>query len=654
MYKNKYLALLSDEFPNMQLAASEYIKLSAVLNLPKGTEHFIADVHGEFETFNHLIKNASGIIREKIRIRFPNYTEQERDRLAFFIYYPTDMMNKYSNLLSVEESQKLLRQVIVDMVALARLVVTKYTQKKVRDDLPAEFAYVMQELLYESRSHVDKKQYYDSIIEAIFSTKRAPKLIVELSRIIRNLSIDQLHIVGDIFDRGSSPHLVMEKLLERKRVDIQWGNHDILWMGAACGCPVSIANVIRIAARYNNLDYLEDGYGINLRPLSEFARRAYRMDPCEAFLPVGVKFAEADAEDLLIAKIHKAIAMIQFKLEKGVVERNPEFELDRRLILDKIDYKTESIELDGQVYAVSDTRFPTIKDQKKPYELTSAEQDIVKHLEFLFKHNEMLQKHIKFMFQKGSIYVCANDALLFHACIPLKEDKSFASFTSNGTEYKGKALLEFFESRVRHAYMNRYAKSNPDRDYFMYLWQGKNSPLFGKLDMRTFERYFIQEKAAGKEIVNPYFTNRGNDEVIDQIFEEFGLDPKLGRIVNGHIPIDVTKGNEVVLASKRVYLIDGGMSNQYKKKTDIGGYTLIRDSVAFSLVSHDRFVDHHELVAEEREVAHVTRSEDMLKRRTYIYDTDYGLTLKEKLLDLELLMEAYRVGTFKERAINGK
>lgn len=650
MNDHKYLKLLSKDYKNVQSAATELINLNAILNLPKGTEYFIADIHGEYDAFNHFLKNASGIIDQKINDRFKMYTEKEKNRLAFFIYYPTDMLTKYQNKLSDNQFEQRLRQVLIDMVELARLIVSKYTQSKVRKSLPEEFSYVMLELIYESRSHEDKKRYYDSIIDAVFKTGRANKLIVEMSRVIRYLAVDRLHVVGDIFDRGPHPHLVMEKLMKRKYVDIQWGNHDIIWMGAASGCLVSIANVIRIAARYNNLDYLEDGYGINLRPLAQFAMTTYKNDPCHYFEAKNTPNSLDQDEMSLVAKIHKAIAIIQFKVERDLILRNPHFKLNNRLLLDKIDPKAKTVKIDGQTYDLLDANFPTINFNNDPYKLTLEEHQVMKHLKQLFIHNEMLQKHVKYLFQKGSMHLKVNDTLLFHAAIPLNEDKTFAKQTIDQQEVAGKALFEALEKKIRFAYLHRYDKHIDALDYFIYLWQGMHSPLFAKSAMKTFERYFIKDKAAHKEHMNPYFTLREDETVLKQIFTDFNLDPSRGKIINGHVPTDVTRGDQAVLANKRIYLIDGGMSKQYAKRTSIGGYSLISDSYAFYLVSHARFDSHEALIHKEKDIVSITHSEDLNNRRTYIYDTDKGLELKETIHDLEALIKAYRQGIIKEKS----
>lgn len=642
-YQNKYLELLSKDFPSVQAVSTELINLSAILNLPKGTEVFITDIHGEYDAFNHYLKNASGIIKEKIELLFSDLSEKKRNQIAFFIYYPTDMLNKYQKLLSEDDFKKLVEDQLFYMIQLAKNVVSKYTKSKVSKLLPKEFSYIIQELIYESRSHEDKSKYYDNIIAAIFKTKRENKFILELSRFIRSMAIDRLHIVGDIFDRGPKPHMIMEKLLRMRNVDIQWGNHDIVFLGAACGSKVMIANLVRVAARYNNLDTFEDGYGINLLPLARLADKYYHDDPCKVFYPKDTSTINRLEDLSFIARIHKAISIIQFKLEAEVIQRNPDFKLDDRLLLDKINFYDKTITVDGKDYDLLDGSFPTINPEN-PYLLTEDEEEVITHLRQLMLHNEMIQSHARYLIEKGGMYLIYNHNLLFHAAIPMTDTSEFSSVTVNKKHYSGKALFDKLDQLVRSAYYNRYDHKIHDHDYFMFLWQAKNSPLFAKSAMKTFERYFIKDKIAHKEHKNPYFKLRENEDVLNKIYQEFSLDENKSKIINGHVPLDVTKGDKVVLAKKRIYTIDGGMSKQYSDRTDIGGYTLISDSYAYFLVSHERFDTYKELIKEERDIIAVTRSEEINKRRTYIYDTNKGGELKSRINDLMELLDAYRSG----------
>jgi len=641
----KVLKLYQDQYPTLQSAATELINLSAILHLPKGTESFISDIHGEYEAFNHLLKNASGIISEKIRQRFSFQSEEYRKRLAFFIFYPTSMMRKYQTEMIEEAYLELLRQVIHDMVSLARLVVIKYTQSKVRKALPKEFAYVMNELIYESRSHDDKRSYYEAILDAVFKTKREGKLLLELSRLIRRLAIDRLHIVGDIFDRGPSPHKVMEKLMGMKHVDIQWGNHDVNWIGAASGSLVAICNVIRIAARYGNLDYLEDGYGINLRPLASLAASLYKHDAASAFKPICDELSTLDDEKL-VSRMHKAITILQFKLEAQVIKRHPEYELSDRLLLEKVDFAKGVLKLD-KTYPLNDPHFPTV-DPKDPYALHPQEVTLMEHLRNGFLHNEMLQKHVKYLLQKGSLYLSYNGNLLFHAVVPMDANGAFLSATIDGKKVSGKALFDTLDQAIRAAYQSRHEKDEAGKDIFLYAWQAPSSPLFGKQAMKTFERYYLGDQATHQETPNPYYQLRSQVSIVDAIFTEFALPPKTAKLVNGHVPKDVTQGDDIVLAGGKVYLIDGGMSHQYQTRTHMGGYTLISDSMAYYIVSHSRFESVKALIEAETDLVTLTHCEDLLDRRSFIYDTDNGQALKEKISDLLRLVDAYRNGTLKE------
>ncbi len=648
-YETKYLRQLAKEFPNIQSASTELINLNAIMNLPKGTEHFIADIHGEYDAFNHVLKNASGILKQKINQRFDDLDERNKRRLAFFIYYPHVMINKYQKAWGDEGLHVLLKDALRRMIEIARMIASKYTKSHIRKNLHPEFAYIIEELLYESQKHEDKEHYYEAIINAIFETRRDRKMVIELSRFIRRIAIDRLHIVGDIFDRGEKPHLVMDKIMQQKYVDIQWGNHDIIWMGAASGSLVSIANVIRIAARYSNLECLEDGYGINLRYLSALANKVYKNDPCKAFYPK----IESDSEGVLNApkfvdRMHNAISFIKFKLEKEVIDHNPKFNIDDRLLLDKIEYDQGTITIAQKTYPLNDKLFPTI-DPKDPYRLTEEEAHVIKHLKHLFLHNEKLQNHVRFLFRKGRMLEKSDQRLLFHAGIPMQKDGTFKTYHYQGKSYAGPSLFEYLDQAIRTAYLTRYEPNPRNQDIFMMLWQSPLSPLFCKDEMRTFERYFIKDKEAHKETMDPYFALREDKEVLDDVFKAFDIDPEKGKIINGHIPLDFTKGDSVVLNDKRVYLIDGGMSKQYKGKTNMGGTTLISDSYAYYLVGHSRFESYESLVEQEKDILSLTHSEDLAQRRQYVYDTDKGRDFKETITDLKALIKAYRSGLLKEK-----
>lgn len=645
-YEIKYLKLLSKEFTTVQEVSTELINLSAILNLPKGTEHFLSDIHGEYDTFNHFIKNGSGVIREKISLIFPDLSEKDKNQLAFFVYYPKQMIKKYETLMN-GTFDTFLRKKLVKLIVLSNLLSQKYTKSKIRKTLPKEFSYIIQELLFENSNHTDKIEYYNSILDAIFQTKRERNFFIELARFIQRLTIDRLHIVGDIFDRGPSAHLVINKMIKYHSLDVEWGNHDIIWMGAASGSELAICNVVRNSAKYGTLETLEEGYGINLLPLSRFANKLYWKDDCTSFMPRNV-FDEEDIEhDKFTAKIHKAITIIQFKLEQEVSSRNPHFNMSDRLLLDKIDHDKGTITIEGTTYKMNDTNFPTI-NKKNPYALTEEEKNIIAQLKNAFLNNDLLQTHIKFLFQTGQIYLKYNNNLLFHGCIPFDKDGSFSEVEIDGTSYKGKALFEILEQKIRSSYLNRYAKDNFDKDYFIFLWQAEKSPLFGKTAMKSFEGYFIDDKLARLEDKNEYFTIRDDIETIKKIYQEFDIDLNKSKIINGHVPSDISAGDHPIKADGRIYAIDGGMSKQYSSKIRIGGYTLVSDSYRLFLVSHQRLSSIDELIDEESDIISLVQSEENNDQRTFINETDNGKEIQDKINDLYKLLDAYRSGLIKE------
>lgn len=645
-YKNKYLRLLAKEFPSVQEVSTELINLTAILNLPKGTEHFVSDIHGEYETFNHFLKNGSGVTKDKIDILFDDFSEEEKNTLSFFVYYPKQMIAKYQDLLSKAEYNKFIRNKLLELIKLCNHLAQKYTKSKIRKMLPEAFSYIIQELLYEDRNLSDKAEYYDSILDAIFLTKREKNFLIELSYFAQRLTIDRLHIVGDIFDRGPGAHLVLNKIQKYHSVDIEWGNHDIIWMGAASGSRLSICNVLRNSAKYNTLDTLEEGYGINLTPLAHFAMKYYRKDPCEIFMPATSLITDLDKAELT-AKMHKAVTIMQFKLEKSLSDRNPHFELQDRLFLDKINYNDYTITLDNQTYKLKDTNFPTI-DPNNPFELMEEEILVLNQLKRTFLNSDLLQTHIKHLFKIGQMYLIYNDNLLFHGCIPLNESGNFLEFEVDNKLYKGRQLFDKLDQKIRTSYLNRYAANNAEKDYFVYLWLGKKSPLFGKDAMKTFERYFLEDKAIGKEIENPYFVLRENEVILKNIYNEFKIKWTKSKIINGHVPVDVSQGGNPLKADGRIYAIDGGMSKQYKEKIHIGGYTLVSDSYKLFLISHDRFDSKEKLIKEEKDIISLVQAEEINSQREFIYNTDKGKRLEQEIADLYKLLEAYRTGLIKE------
>ncbi len=647
-YEIKYLKLLAKEFPTVQEVSTELINLTAILNIPKGTEHFLSDIHGEYDTFNHFLKNGSGVTRGKLDIIFPNLSEKEKNRLAFFIYYPKQMLRKYENLLERDEYLKFIREQLLNLVIVSKYMSRKYTKSKVRKSLPKAFSYIIQELIFEKSSHTDKTQYYDAIIDAIFKTKRERNFIIEISYFIQRLTIDRLHIVGDIFDRGPSAYLVMNKMIKYHSVDIEWGNHDILWMGAACGSKIAICNVLRNSSRYNTLDTLEDGYGINLLPFATYAQKYYQDDACKIFMPKNNTLKPDIDKELLVAKMHKAAAILQFKLEGQVFKRNPNFKLENRLLLHKINYYTGTINLNGVTYQLNDTNFPTI-DPLDPYKLTKEEENLLDQLKNAFLNNDLLQQHIEFLFQNGHMYLKYNNNLLFHGCIPLNEDGSFSKIKVDHKYYSGKALFDILETKLRVSYLNRHnKKSNNNNDYFIFLWQGENSPLFGKKAMKTFERYFIDDQVTHHEEMNNYFLLREKEPILKQIYQEFRIDYHKSKIINGHVPTDITAGERPILGNGRIYAIDGGMSKQYASKIRIGGYTLVIDSYKIFLISHERFASLDDIIENEKDIISLNQSEEVNKDREYLYDTDKGKQIQAEIDDLYKLLDAYRNGVIKE------
>lgn len=644
----KYLKLLSKQYPSISKASAEIINLEAILNLPKGTEHFLTDIHGEYEPFVHVLKNGSGVIKRKIEELFSNsIRESEKKMLATLVYYPEQKLE----LISKEETdiEDFYRINMYRLIELCRYTSSKYTRSKVRKFLPEEFRYIMEELLHPDNSSDHKHEYYHSIVETIIEIDRAKEFIIAISKVIQQLVVDRLHIIGDIYDRGPRPDIIMDMLIKHHSVDIQWGNHDILWMGAAAGQPVNIANALRICARYANLDIAEDFYGINLLPLATFAMDAYKDDPCKEFTPKVGEQNVSSSEKSLIAKMHKAISIIQFKLEGEVINRRPEFDMNHRLLLDKINYNEGTINLKGKIYKLKDTYFPTI-DPKNPYKLTKSEEILVEKLISSFKGSEKLQKHVSFLFSKGSIYLKANSNLLFHGCIPLNEDGSFMPINLQNKEYKGKALMDKMESLAREGYF--FAENTLQKQYGMdimwYLWTGKCSSLFGKDDMTTFERYFISEKEAHKENKNPYYFLREDETICKRIFDEFDLDFEESHIINGHVPVESKNGESPIKANGRILVIDGGFSKAYQKKTGIAGYTLIYNSYSLQLVSHEPFSSAEEAIANESDILSTTVVVEHKVKRRRVKDTEAGEKIQDEIRDLKLLLLAYRKGLIKE------
>lgn len=641
----KYLQLLSEKFPTIQKASTEVINLSAILNLPKGTEHFLTDIHGEYETFSHVLANASGVVKRKIEDVFgKTLRKKEKNLLASLIYYPKEKLELV--LKHEDDSTEWFAITLQRLIKVARAAASKYTRSKVRKAMPSDFAYIIDELLNESGE--DKEEYFEGIINTIITIDRAEAFIIAICNFIQRLLIDRLHIIGDIFDRGPSAEKVMDRLIDHHSVDIQWGNHDIIWMGAASGSLAAIANVLRISLRYNNLDTIEDAYGITLMPLATFAIKNYKNDPCNCFVPK----AKTDISQFeLIKQMHKAISIIQFKLEGQIIKDNPNFKMDERLLLDKIDYKKGIITIDGNKYDLIDKYFPTV-DPENPYKLTKEESELMDKLGSSFKNSRRLQNHIEFLFANGSMYLNYNGNLLYHGCVPMNEDGSFQSMEINGKEYSGRELCKRFDRAVRSGYQNRFKKKseNPYQDYSWYLWCGPVSPLFGKQKMTTFERYFIDDKSVQKEEKNPYYNFAyESEEACEKILKEFNLDPVTSHIVNGHVPVKVKKGESPIKANGKLFVIDGGMSIPYQKVTGVSGYTLIFNSYGLVLVEHKEFGSKQEAIENEKDIISDRIFIERNAKRKRVSHTDIGIEIKSQIDDLKNLLTAYREGLIKER-----
>ena len=643
----RYLERLSQLYPTIAKASTEIINLQAILNLPKGTEHFLTDIHGEHEAFSHVLKNGSGSVRRKIDDVFGNtMSSRDKQSLATLIYYPKEKMDRIKQ--EEDNMEDWYKITLYRLIEVCKRTASKYTRSKVRKALPPDFAYVIEELITEKSEITDKESYYNSIVTTIIRIGRAEKFIVALSELIQRLTVDHLHIVGDIYDRGPGPHIIMEKLIKYHSVDIQWGNHDVLWMGAAAGQRGCIANVIRICARYGNLDILEDGYGINLLPLATFAMNTYGDDPCTCFRLKGEP-GYSEGEMLLDVKMHKAISIIQFKVEGQIIRKNPGFKLNSRNLLHHINFETGMIEIDGKEYQMLDMNFPTI-DPKKPYTLTREEEDIMERLQKAFIHCEKLQRHMRFLLNKGGLYKVYNNNLLYHGCVPLNEDGSFTRVHIYGKEYAGKELYDVLESYARKGY---YAidpeEKKKGQDILWFIWENKNSPVFGKEKMTTFERYFIADKKTHEEPKNPYYRLLEKEEVVNRILEEFGLSGSEAHIINGHIPVEAKRGESPVKCNGKLLIIDGGFSRAYYSKTGIAGYTLIYNSYGLVLAAHEPFESVEKAVQDGSDiVSHTVLVEHVMKRKT-VADTDIGKSLKESIRELEALLAAYRAGTIVEK-----
>ena len=646
----KYLRSLAHQYPTIASASTEIINLQAILCLPKGTEHFLTDIHGEYEQFNHVLKNGSGAVKRKIDEEFGNtLSSRDKKSLATLIYYPKEKLE-----IVIQEEDNIedwYKITLHRLVQITKRVASKYTRSKVRKALPPDFAYVIEELITEKAEIQDKEAYYNEIIHTIIRIDRAQEFIVALSHLIQRMVIDHLHIVGDIFDRGPGPHIIMDTLSRYHSVDIQWGNHDIVWMGAAAGHLACIANVIRLSARYGNLDTLEEGYGINLIPLATFAMETYKGVNCERF---SIKYnTDYNTKDLsLDMKMHKAIAIIQFKLEGSLIMRRPEFQMEDRLLLDKIDYENKTVNIGGKSYTMRDVEFPTV-DPQNPYALSHEEEQVMESLRQAFLKCEKLQKHVRFLFSRGGLYKIYNSNLLYHGCMPMDENGNFNTFTVDGEEYRGKALYDILDQYARKGYYSKYnpAEMQKGQDMIWYIWEGPNSPVFGKDKMATFERYFVEEKETHKETKNSYYQLLDREDVINKILMEFGLDSGQSHIVNGHVPVELKKGESPIKCGGKLLIIDGGFSKAYQGKTGIAGYTLVANSHGMRLVAHEPFESAESAILHESDIFSDSVILETSNSRISVADTDGGAEIKETIHQLEVLLQAYRDGTIIEKSL---
>ncbi|MCM1110215.1 MAG: fructose-1,6-bisphosphatase [Clostridium sp.] len=652
----RYLRLLSRSFPTIAVASTEIINLEAILNLPKGTEHFLTDIHGEYEAFQHVLKNASGTVKRKVNEIFGNtLRESEKKALCTLIYYPQEKLQ-----LVKREEQNMAEwyEIILNrLVKVCQSVSSKYTRSKVNKALPHDFSYIIQELLHETEADPNKHDYFNKIIETIISTRRADAFIVALCNLIQRLAIDSLHIVGDIFDRGPGAHIIMDTICAYHNFDIQWGNHDVLWMGAFAGNEASMANVLRISLRYGNLDTLEEGYGINMLPLATFAMETYSEDTCDSldlYMPK-IKYANriyTEKEKRMIAQMHKAVSVIQFKLEGQIIGRHPEYGMDDRRLLERINMRDWTVNIGGKDYPLRDHCFPTV-DPVDPYRLTREEEALVEHLKNSFVNNEKLQKHVYCLLRHGSFYLARNNNLMFHASIPMESDGSFRQVRVAGEEYSGKRLLDRLDQLVQDA-CRKTTDDDPEQrryavDYMWYLWCGPDSPLFDKAKMATFERYLIEDPATHVEEKGNYYLLHDDPAICDRILTEFGLPTEGSHIINGHVPVKTIDGENPVKAGGKLLVIDGGFSKAYQPTTGIAGYTLVYHSRGFQLVQHEPFESRQKAIEEGQDIISNTVLNEFKERRMLVRDTDKGRELASQVTDLNKLLAAYRRGLIREK-----
>lgn len=643
----RYLEQLAELYPTIGRASAEIINLQSILNLPKGTEHFISDIHGEYDAFSHVLRNGSGAVRKKIDDVFGHTLSlEDKTALATLIYYPRQKMELIKK--EHDDMDNWYKVNLYRLIEVCKTVSSKYTRSKVRKALPEDYAYVIEELITEKPEVLNKEAYYEAIVNSIVDIERAEDFIVALAQLIQQLVVDHLHILGDVYDRGPGSHLIMDRLCSYHSLDIQWGNHDIIWMGAAAGQLACVATVIRNSIRYGNLDLLEEGYGINMLPLATFAMEAYAEDPCERFVYKGVPSGTNRVENELIRKMHKAIAIIRFKLEGQTIKRRPEYGMDHRLLLERIDYENGTVDIDGTRYRMMDMLLPTV-DPKDPYRLTEEEQEVIQRLRSSFLHCEKLQRHIQLFLKKGSMYRIYNGNLLYHGCVPMNEDGSFREVNIYGKKYKGKALFDVMESYVRKAFFSKDKKEKEKgQDMCWYIWTAPDSPLYGRQKMATFERYFLEEEELKTEQKNVYYQLIDQPEIADKILKEFGLSGNFIHIINGHVPVHRMRGESPVKSDGKVIVIDGGFSKTYRRRTGIAGYTLIYNSYGLTLNAHDPFVSPEVAVRDEIDIVSHREAVEYMDRRLLVGDTDDGRNMRRRIKEIQQLIEAYQSGLIAE------
>ncbi|HBY83597.1 fructose-1,6-bisphosphatase III [Staphylococcus warneri] len=639
--KKKYLDLLSQRFDSAEKLATEIINLESILELPKGTEHFVSDLHGEYESFQHVLRNGSGNVRAKINDIFgESLSEKEINDLAALVYYPEDKLKLVKNQFNAKGQLNVWYITTIErLIELIKYCSSKYTRSKLRKALPEQFVYIIEELLYKNNEYQNKKTYYETLVNQVIELEQSDDLIIGLSYTVQRLVVDHLHVVGDIYDRGPKPDKIMDTLINYHSVDIQWGNHDVLWIGAYAGSKVCLANLLRICARYDNLDIIEDAYGINLRPLLTLAEKYYSGDN-PAFKPKKRPDKEASLtqrEEHQITKIHQAIAMIQFKLEMPIIKRRPSFEMEERLVLEKIDFDNNEITVYGKTYPLKDTCFQTI-DRQHPEVLLEEEQEVIDKLLLSFQQSEKLRRHMSFLMREGKLYLPYNGNLLIHGCIPVDENGEIESFEIDGEMHSGRELLDVFEYHVRKAFDDKDVTDDLSTDLVWYLWTGKYSSLFGKRAMTTFERYFIEDKASHKEVKNPYYYLREDVDMIRKMLSDFGLNPDEGRIINGHTPVKEIDGEDPIKADGKMLVIDGGFSKAYQSTTGIAGYTLLYNSFGMQLVAHQEFNTKEKVLSDGTDELSVKRVVDEELTRKKIKDTNVGQKLQSQIDILKILM----------------